>query len=64
MVKINFYGDTQVIEQIPENFYDFMGIIGSLFDSNADQLTLEYTTDSKNYYLLKEDSYNNFFFKW
>ena len=61
MVKINFYGDTQVIEQIPENFYDFMGIIGSLFDANADQLILEYTSDGKNYYLLKEDSYNNFF---
>ena len=31
MVKIIYYGETQSLDQIPENFIDFMQLAGSLF---------------------------------
>ena len=32
MVKFVFYQDTQEIDQIPENYYDFIQVIGVLFN--------------------------------
>ena len=62
MVKFVFYQDIQEIDQIPENYYDFIQAIGILFNvQEVDKLTLEYTNDNKNFHLLNEESYNNFF---
>ena len=62
MVKFVFYQDTQEIDQIPENYYDFIQAIGILFNiQEVDKLTLEYTNDNKKFHLLNEESYNNFF---
>ena len=62
MVNFNFYGEIRDCPQIPENYYDFIQIIGVLFNlDNVEKLILEYTFDSKTYYLLTEETYNNFF---
>ena len=62
MVKFVFYQDTQEIDQIPENYYDFIQAIGIIFNvQEVDKLTLEYTNDNKNFHLLNEESFNNFF---
>lgn len=65
MVKIYFYGDEQQMEQIPENYFDFIQIVGAFFnigESEVTKLFLEYTSDEKTYTLLDEKNYNNFFF--
>ena len=62
MVKLSFYGEPQEIEQIPESFYDFKNIVQALYDlEEIEQLSMEYTSDEKNFSILNEDSYDNFF---
>ena len=62
MVNIIFYEDKQEIEQIPENFYDFIQIIGVFLNlESVDNLILEYTNDNKEYKLLNNETYNEFF---
>ena len=62
MVNIIFYEDKQEIEQIPENFYDFIQIIGVFLNlESVDNLILEYTNDNKVYKLLNSETYNEFF---
>ena len=62
MVKIDFYGETQEIEQIPEVYEDFISIAGALFSiSDPEKYCFEYTHDNKNYTILNIESYNNLF---
>ena len=64
MVKIFFYGDEQRIDQIPENYIDFIQIVGAFFNISEDeakQLSLEYTSDDKTFTLLNEENFNDFF---
>ena len=61
MVKINFYGEIQEIEQIPESYYDFVQIIRILYSfRDEEKLTLEYK-DNQKYIILNEETYNDFF---
>ena len=53
MVKIIYYGETQSLDQIPENFIDFMQLAGSLFlIEDVDKYVFEYTHDNKNFKIL------------
>ncbi len=62
MVKILFYGEEQIVDQIPENYYDFIQIIGVLFSiETVHKLTIEYTTDNKTFTLLTEQNFRSFF---
>ena len=62
MVLIYLYDEKQEVEQIPENFLDFKPIIGILFNlETVDNLVMEYTHNNKDYYLLNNETYNNFF---
>ena len=62
MVLIYLYDEKQEVEQIPENFLDFKPIIGILFNlETVDNLVMEYTHNNKDYNLLNNETYNNFF---
>ena len=62
MVKIIYYGETQSLDQIPENFIDFMQLAGSLFlIEDVDKYVFEYTHDNKNFKILNLESYNDLF---
>ena len=62
MVLILFYEDYRELPQIPEQYVDFIDLVGNLFGINeAEKLTFEYSYDYKNYILLNEDTYNDLF---
>ena len=62
MVKIILFGEEQVIEQIPENFYDFIQIIGVLFSvEDIEKYVVEFTHDNKNFGILNPETYDKFF---
>ena len=62
MVKILYYGEINVIDQIPENYYDFVQICGDLFSiSEVEKHVFEFSHDNKNFILLNPETYNNLF---
>jgi hypothetical protein len=62
MVKILYYGEINVIDQIPENYYDFVQICGGLFSiSEVEKHVFEFSHDNKNFILLNPETYNNLF---
>ena len=62
MVKIILFGEEQTIDQIPENYYDFIQIIAAFFSiEDIDKYVLEFTHDNKKFEILSPESYNNFF---
>ena len=62
MVKILYYGEINIIEQIPESYYDFVQIAGGLFSiSEVEKHVFEFSHDNKNFILLNPETYNNLF---
>ena len=62
MVKLFFYREQQELDQIPETFYDFKNIVQALYDlEGVEQLSFEYTSDDKHFFILNDENYEKFF---
>ena len=62
MVKLIFYEDEREIEIIPEKYSEFTQLLGNLFGlQEIDIFIFEYTLDDKEYILLNQGTYNNFY---
>ena len=62
MVIFVFYEDIKEIEQIPQNYQDFLEIISNLYGINMeeiDKLAIEYSIDGINYVILNKDTYSS-----
>ena len=62
VIKIDFLGDTQEIDDIPQDFDEFVKLIQNMFGyTDFDKMTFEYTLDNKDYILLYKDTYTDFY---
>ena len=62
MVKLFFYEEEKELDTIPENYNEFIQLIGNLFGlQEIDIFIFEYTLNGKEYFLLNKGSYDIFY---
>ena len=62
VVKIYFYDEEKEIEAIPISFEQFADLVGNLFGfQEIEAFTFEYTFDNKKFFLLNQNTYNDFY---